>query len=149
MKKQTWMVSIGLCIMVLSLLLSVGVTGTYAQECRIIRIDSEAASTGPSQLYLEPLTVWVQKGDCVVWFNKARDVEVRVIFEEGKTCKAKTDSPVSFELKMYEEKMCFVTDYIKMGGTSSLRFVELGEYEYKVDSGEEGAEIRGSIVVKE
>jgi hypothetical protein len=65
---------------------------------------------------------WVPKG------------EITVRFEEGKTCEELTTSPVKFKLdKKYG---CYVTDFLKMGETSSLTFMQAGDYSYKVTAPE-------------
>jgi hypothetical protein len=108
-----------------------------AQSCRIVRI-SGGAGVQVTDINIEPQSLMIPKGTCVVWFNRAKAQEVKVVFEEGKTCQNLTDAPVGF--KIDAAKDCYVTDYISFGGTSSLRFVEEGTFKYTVETeaGEKG-----------
>jgi len=143
--KNNYLFAVGICLIVFITLLAGVLTNVIAAECRIIKVISEAASTGSKTLYLEPGTVWISKGDCVVWFNHVRDVEIKVIFKEGKTCLDATAAPMGFKIT---EENCFVTSYIPLGGTSSLRFVKEGTYQFMVES-KSGAQGNGKIIVGE
>ena len=98
---------------------------------------------GTAQIRLEPETILVSKGTCVIWNNWTGAQEVIVKFEEGKKCDDVTDAPVGFKL---DAANCFVTDLIPFGGTSSLRFVEEGSYDYVVEALK--AKAKGKIIVK-
>ena len=102
-----------------------------AQSCRVVRIGG-GAGVQVKEINLEPPSLMISKGTCVVWFNRARAQEVKVVFEDGKTCQNLTDAPVGF--KIDAAKDCYVTDYIPFGGTSSLRFVEKGVFKYTVEA---------------
>jgi hypothetical protein len=102
---------------------------TYAQECRIIRILEEKKGSVGRVIRIEPHALQIAKGTCVIWINWARHHEVNVVFsEDGKKCQDMTDAPVGF--KMVEN--CYLTDYIPLAGTSSLRFNEAGVFNYEV-----------------
>ena len=102
---------------------------------------------------IEPETLNVAKGDCVVWLNWTRGEDVRVIFKEGKKCADMTKAPVRFKPDF---SGCFLTDYLNFGETSSLVFVEAGRFDYEVEFGRAPGGlygpgrsiITGSIVVK-
>ena len=103
---------------------------------------------------VEPETLNVAKGDCVVWINWTRGEDVQVNFREGKKCADATTSPVRFKPDF---KGCYLTDYIGFGETSSLVFVEQGAYRYEVEFWKSGGglygaggitKISGSILVK-
>ena len=115
----------------------------FAQECRIIRMLG-----GPehSTIMLEPETLFTSKGDCVVWFNRVQAKEIQVIFEEGKKCSDGTMAPMGFS---YDQNNCYVTNYIPFAGTSSLRFMEKGTYNYVVKAkGLPSLPVKGQIVVE-
>ena len=102
---------------------------------------------------IEPETLNVAKGDCVVWINWTRGEDVRVIFKEGKKCADMTKAPVKFKPDF---SGCYLTDYLNFGETSSLVFVEPGKFDYEVEFGrvsgdsteQAGPSSTGSIVVK-
>jgi len=102
---------------------------------------------------IEPETLNVAKGDCVVWLNWTRGDDVRVIFREGKKCADMTKAPVRFKPDF---SGCYLTDYLNFGETSSLVFVEVGKFDYEVEFGRVTGGlygpgrriISGSIVVK-
>jgi plastocyanin len=111
-----------------------------AEECRMIKIQGQPG--GQATLTLEPDTIIVNKGTCVIWVNFARTEEVQVIFEQGKVCEDVTEASVGFKL---DAKNCYVTNYIPFGGTSSLLFKEPGEFKYILKAGVES--LNGKIIV--
>ena len=122
-------------------LLSLGIVS--AQECRLIKIHGR--SEHPS-LAIEPQTSFISKGDCVVWFNRVFTDEIMVTFKEGKKCLDVTKAPMGFTL---DAETCFVTSWIPFVGTTSLRFMEKGTYEYTVKAKDwKGITATGRIVVE-
>jgi hypothetical protein len=113
-----------------------------AQECRIIRLFGTAHPT--TTINIEPRIVRIEKGGCVVWSNWIREAEVQIVFEDGKKCEDMTDAATGFKLDAYN---CYVTSFVTLGGTSSLRFNEAGRFYYEVKAGGGVREI-GKIVVK-
>jgi hypothetical protein len=126
------------------------------QKCRIIRIQQERGSAGTA-VRIEPQTTHISRDTCVIWINWVPKQEVRVIFrEDGKRCQDATDSPMGFS--MAEDY--YVTSFIPLGGTSSLKFNDEGTFSYEVEvpsepkatgpSGLEGGEVKGkgTIVVE-
>ena len=79
-----------------------------------------------------------------MWVNFARD-EVKIIFEEGKKCEDVTEAPSGFKL---DAQNCYVTDYVKLGGTSSLKFNQQGTYDYEVKAFGKEATEKGQIIVE-
>lgn len=142
MKKKTYLlIVVGLASIFAIMIFLVNQKTISAQECRIVRI----LSTGhPAAIIkIEPRTTRISKGDCLVWLNWARTENVTVGFEEGKKCDDVTDAPVGFKL---DASNCYVTSYIPLGGTSSLRFNEEGTFEYIVEAS--GAtKAKGEIIV--
>lgn len=102
---------------------------------------------------IEPETLNVAKGDCVVWINWTRGEDIKVIFREGKKCADMTKSPKGFKPDF---SGCYLTDHLGFGETSSLLFVEAGRFNYEVAFWKSGgiyaapgtATLSGSIIVK-
>jgi len=120
----------------------------FAGECRIIKIQGGGRG-GESTAFgrivsADPDSLRVTAGTCVVWVNFAQAGEVRVVFKDGKTCSNVTDSPSGFSL---DEQQCYVTNYISLGQTSSLRFKDEGVYEYTLEVGRDQTS-KGKIIVK-
>jgi outer membrane protein OmpA-like peptidoglycan-associated protein len=119
-----------------------------ASECKIITIKgggSGGASTSLGNIIsADPKSLHVTAGTCVVWVNFAQANEVRVVFKDGKACSDVTDKPRGFSL---DDEQCYVTNFIPLGGTSSLIFKNEGEYEYIVEQGREET-ATGKIIVK-
>ena len=115
-----------------------------AQECRVIRIHGMATH---QSIRLEPETILVSKGDCVIWFNRAAAQEVKVVFEDGKKCSSVSEAATGFSL---DHENCFVTTWLPFGATSSLRFVQAGRYDYVIEVAglPAGKKMKGSIVVE-
>ena len=111
-----------------------------AQDCRIIRIQGMAVH---ESIRVEPETLLVSKGDCVIWFNRAAANDIKIVFEEGKRCASVSDASMGFSL---DHNDCFVTSWIPFAGTSSLRFKEAGAYDNAIEdtggiSGEKGRQV--------
>jgi hypothetical protein len=143
MNKKKLMIVIGF-IFVLAMIIFLSKLGTLsAQECRVIKIHGW---TEHRSIMIEPETIVLSKGDCVVWFNQIMPGVVKVTFEEGKKCSDVSNAPMGFSLNASN---CYVTSWIPFGGTSSLRFMEKGTYQYTVEgkiSG--GVKAKGLIIVK-
>lgn len=114
-----------------------------AQQCRIVRVLSSARG----EIHIEPDVMWVEKETCVVWNNWSRFSDIKVNFQKGKACQKGTSAAVGFELQEIDEKVCLVTDWIPLGGTSSLTFKEEGEYPYIIKA-DKGKELTGKIIVR-
>ena len=113
-----------------------------AQETRIIRLSGVAYPT--TTINIEPKVTFIAKGSVVVWVNLVRAEQVKVNFREGKKCLDVTKAPTGFKL---DAQQCYVTDFIRLGGTSSLKFVDRGTYKYEVTT-EGGAKESGEIIVR-
>lgn len=118
-----------------------------SMECRVIRIHG---MTAHGSIQIEPEILTVPIGTCVVWFNRSDANEIKVKFQEGKKCASVSDAPTGFNL---DHAQCYVTSWIPIGGTSSLRFKEAGVFEYMIEEakgevGEKGKKIvSGKIIV--
>jgi len=128
---------VGIALLITACLAMVSQEILQAQDCRLVRI------VGRKAPLLEPPTTVVPKGTCVIWFNKTQ-LEVKIVFEDGKKCQDVTDSPTGFAM----ESTCYVTTWLKYGTTSSLRFNEAGTYEYVVEFSTMPDKSRGTIVVE-
>ena len=115
-----------------------------ASEARIVRIMG-GDTYSVKAIRLEPQMMTVSPGTVVIWNNMARVYEVKIIFEEGKVCADVTDAEVGFKL---DAKSCFVTTWIKMGETTSLRFNEKGLYKYTVETPDDRVKSTGTIRVR-
>ena len=70
-----------------------------------------------------------------------------VKFREGKKCESATEAPTGF--KVDKGQGCYVTDFLPMGGTASLRFQESEMYNYEVTwEGRKDVVHNGVIVVR-
>jgi hypothetical protein len=105
-------------------------SSSAAQETRVIRLYG-GTSFSHDGIRIEPDTMQVSKGSVVVWNNWAKSSEVKITFKEGKVCQDVTEAPMGFTLNA---KQCYVTTWIPLGGTSSLRFTEKGKFHYMVEA---------------
>jgi len=128
---------VGIALLITACFAMVSQEILQAQDCRLVRLVGRKAPV------LEPPTIVVSKGPCVIWFNKTQR-EVKIIFEEGKKCQDVTDSPSGFTM----DSECYVTTWLKYGGTSSLRFNEPGTYEYMAEFSTMPDKGKGTIVVE-
>lgn len=146
-RKEGRLIGIGMALIMATTLLFINTPEANAQEIRNIRILGGVAGN-LKELRVEPETLLVRKGTVVVWVNWARGAEVKVIFEEGKVCNDVTKGQTGFKLN---NKNCFVTSWVSMGGTSSLQFNEVGTFKYMVEpsGASAGVSTRGEVVVLE
>jgi len=114
-----------------------------AADARIVRIMG-GDSYNVKSIRMEPDILSVSPGSVVIWNNWARAYEVKIIFEEGKVCDDVSDAETGFKM---DSKNCYVTTWIKLGGTTSLRFNEKGTYKYTVET-PGGVKGKGAIRVK-
>ena len=149
MKKKKLLIALGVSFLVAMMIGLLGLETVSAQECRLIKINGR---TDPTSLRIEPETLFISKGDCVVWFNRLVTDEVMVIFKEGKKCLDVSKSSMGFNL---DSESCYVTSWLPFAGTSSLRFMEKGTYEYTVKAKgykdrevNEGKQVKGQIIVE-
>ena len=144
MKNKKLLISLGLALVfaVGLLLMSQGIS--RAGDCRIVRVNATATY---QDVNLEPSILVIDKGTCVIWFNKAAKSRVRIIFEDGKkVCEDVIEASMDFEL---DDKNCFITKtYLPPFGTASLGFDKAGEYEYVVEITGTAVKAKGKIRVK-
>ena len=88
MNKKRLLIAIGFSFIFAMIIYLSNLGTTFAQECRIIRIIGMQMH---HSIRIEPETLFISKGDCVVWFNRAESAEeVKVSFENGKKCLPET-----------------------------------------------------------
>lgn len=103
---------------------------------------------GKAKLVPTPATMEATRGEIAVWMNLVTDKEVKVIFEEGKTCRDVTKNLNLRQLGfLLDTKGCYSTSFVNFSETTSLQFTEPGKFSYKVIS-EDGLEGMGKIIVK-
>jgi plastocyanin len=118
------------------------ITGA-AEKCDVVSI------RGTDKI--EPTTLTIKKGDCVVWINFTASSsgypsqDVILSFKEGEKCVRTTKAPVGF--RMDYPSGCYVAGWFSYGQTASLMFAEPGTYNYEVQF-KAGAKIPGTIIVK-
>ena len=143
MNKKKLVITLGVSFVVAMMIGFLSLEIVSAQECRIIKIHGR---TEHPSIMIEPETTFLSKGDCVVWFNRFTAEDVKVTFEEGKKCLDVTTAPMGFSLNA---QTCYVTSWMPFVGTSSLRFMEKGTYEYSVEAKNiGGVKAKGRIVVE-
>ena len=98
-------------------------------KCFMVRIQGKGPAAKDQVVNLTPQYLAVPAGSCIIFINWVRADEVMVSFEEGKTCANVTQAPSGFGLS---DKGCYVTDYLPMGKTSSLMFMEAGDFRYDI-----------------
>jgi len=82
MNKKRLLLGIG-CIVFFAMIIYLSNLPTIsAQECQLVSIKRMAIH---SPIRIEPETLLISKGDCVVWFDRAESAEeVKVTFGDGK-----------------------------------------------------------------
>jgi hypothetical protein len=143
-KKRHLLILIGVVFFFATFILLENLETVSAQECRIVRLHG-GAGVQVRGLRIEPDFLVISKGGCVIWSNWVRGVgeDVKVIFEEGKTCRDMTEAPSGFKL---DESSCYVTSWLPFGATSSLKFKEEGTFAYTVET-QTGKKAKGTINV--
>lgn len=125
------------------------VLGTHgvavAQDAKLIKIHGVGDET-LAGIFIDPETAYIKKDTIVVWLSGVKEQEVKVEFADGKKCKSVTAFSVGFDLD--KERWCYVTSYVPFAATSSLQFVDVGEYEYKVITKDGKISATGRLVVE-
>ena len=94
-------------------------------------------------LRIEPSEVTIPVGMVVVWVNMSRKSEPQVVFAEGMKCELSTEASVGFK---QDAQKCYISDYVQVGGTSSLKFIGEGSFDYQVRN-RKGQTGKGKIIV--
>lgn len=144
MKKIHWVVALTITVsMVMGFSLTASGQGS-GKDARMVRVYGSVAE-GKLITGLEPDEIWVGRHTTLVWVNMS-DVDIKIIFLEGERCKVSTAPAKGMIL---DSKACYITDYtVPPGGTSSMYFTQVGEFNYDIEYvGKEKTE-RGKIIVR-
>ncbi len=139
MSKTRFLIIAAGVTLIITVLIFIGNPPTIgaAEKCDIVTIRGRDN--------IEPVTLTVKKGDCVVWMNWTRDQDVLLSFKEGEKCVRATKAPVGF--KMDVPSGCYLGGWMSYGETASLMFVQPGTYKYEVQF-KVGGKNSGTILVK-
>jgi plastocyanin len=143
MEKKRLVFTVGFVfILALTFLLAKQSTSN-ASECRVVRIIAFATY---QNVTLDPKTSYVNKGDCVIWFNNAAKSDVKIVFEDGKKCTDIVEASTDFKL---DENSCLITKtYIPYRGTASFVFDKEGSFDYLAEVKGTNLKIKGTIKVR-
>jgi len=116
-----------------------------AGDAKLVKIVPEESAG----FFVDPPTLNIKMNTIVVWMNGVPNKELKIVFEQGRTCKDVTANPnikqPGFFLDSHE---CYVTSYLPYGATSTLQFPEGGEFEYKVVTEDGTLHANGEIIVR-
>jgi hypothetical protein len=119
---------------------------TNEPETVLVKINS---SEGGDKLIPSPETVNVNKNAIVVWMNAVSMREVKLIFEDGKTCQDVVLNPnMRIAGFFLDSKGCYSTSFMDYASTTSLQFPQSGTFEYKLLSEDGKMSGMGKVVVK-
>ena len=77
-----------------------------------------------------------------------QDEEVQLVFEDGKRCMDVFYAPFRDQVFL-NAKSCFVTSDIPYASTTSLKFTDIGTFEYRVSTKDEKEKAEGKIIVRD
>ncbi len=94
---------------------------------------------------LDPREVQVGRGDPVTWINESQ-VEVRMRFGKGTECRKVSVKALGWRL---EPDKCYETeDTLKTGESTTIRFKEIGLFNYEIEYGDRNRKEKGVIHVQ-
>ncbi len=134
-----------LVLMALAILFLVAPTQLMAADASVVKVYNTSKDTG--KMVLDPPDLFVTKGTVVIWMNGFEGSELEVSFDEGKACQDVTVSPAQWGFKM--SKTCYVMSYIPYAATSSLKFTQVGTFNYTVSTMDGKAKSKGKIIVRD
>lgn len=138
--KRGRLLLIGLCLVLVVAAIFAGSAMVQGAGCSLVTIRGRDN--------IEPLTLSVKVGGCVVWMNytggATKGQDVRVIFKEGQKCKDMSDQAFGYSM---DENKCYVTNWLKYGENGVLMFTKPGALEYEVMF-KGGGSTSGTLVVK-
>ena len=114
--------------LVTALCLVLATPGTVLARGRIIYIFGNFDGAEP-EASVEPNITTEGRQTTIIFLNESQ-VDVRIIFPEGKTCSQVTRVAPGWNMK----GKCYITrDTIPPGGTSDIIFNSIGNYDYEVE----------------
>jgi len=117
----------------------------YIVRINHVKTMAQEGTDAGKALKIKPSESHISKGDVIVWLNRSK-TPMKVMFREGKTCKVSTEARSGFEWDTHQE--CFVTNELTEGGTSGMRFITEGVYEYEIKVHGDEKIYKGKIVVE-
>lgn len=152
MKKGNVFLVVGfiLASLFLATLVANPVAAQESTEAKLVKIgpDYEGNSNKLKGFHLDPATLYIRKKTVVVWLNGVPVKEIQVVFNEGKTCRDVTANP---NLKIpgffLDSSNCYVTSFLPYLATTTLQFVDVGTYKYKVTTEDGKMTAEGKIIV--
>jgi plastocyanin len=143
MEKKRLVFTVGLVFVLALTFLLAKQSTSNASECRIVKIIAFASY---QNVTLDPKTSYLNKGDCVIWFNNAAKSDVKIVFEDGKKCTDVVEASMDFKL---DENNCLITKtYLPPRGTASFAFDKEGSFDYVAEVKGTSLKIKGKIIVR-
>lgn len=136
----------GAMLIVLAALFLVTPGSLLAADATIIKIFKAEGPKG--DIVLAPPDLYITKNTVVIWINGIEGKEVKVVFEDGKACKDVSFSPTEKGFGL-DATTCYVTSFIPYASTSSLKFTDVGTFEYQVLLQDAKAGVKGKIIVRD
>jgi hypothetical protein len=136
----------GTALIVLAVLFLVSPGNLLAADATIIKIFKAEGPKG--EVSLAPPDLYITKNTVVIWMNGIEGKEVKVVFEDGKACKDVSFSPSQKGFGL-DATTCYVTSFIPYASTSSLKFTDVGTFEYQVLTQDAKTGIKGKIIVRD
>ena len=139
-KKRITLGGLACLVVMMLLLVTQGIAHAQFGTVRIVRLWWGGSAS--EQMVIEPGVTRISQGAVVAWWNKGRE-EAKIRFTSGKECETATAGPTGF---MLEAKNCYVSSYIPSGGIASLKFDEVGTFEFEVSIKDKG-NVKGTVIV--
>ena len=116
----------------------------------LVKIEPDNEGGKLAGFLIDPATRYVKKNTIVVWLSGVPEIEVQIVFEEGKTCRDVTANPnMKIPGFFLDSRNCYVTSFLPYAATTTLQFVEVGTYEYEVVTADGKMKTKGKIVVSD
>jgi hypothetical protein len=136
----------GVLLIALAVLFLVTPGNLLAADATIIKIFKAEGSKG--EIALAPPDLYITKNTVVIWMNGIEGKEVKVVFEDGKACKDVSFSPSEKGFGL-DATTCYVTSFIPYASTSSLKFTDVGTFDYQVLIQDAKTGVKGKIIVRD
>lgn len=143
-----WTILVGLGLFTLLIVFSTNsLSAGNSSDIKVIKIYKSKTEKG--DLVLDPPVIYVNKGTVIIWTNGIDGKEeVQVVFADGKRCKVVSFSPAQNGFSL-DAKACYATIFMPYASTSSLKFLDIGTFEYSVATQDEKKKVKGKIIVRD
>ena len=139
---------VGMFLITAMLVFLAGQGLSQAADATLVKIQPKGGED-VSGFNVVPATVTVKKNAIVIWMSFVPQMEIQVIFHDGKTCRDVTQITDQLHPSFYmNSKNCYVTNFLPYLATSTLQFPEAGAFEYKVVNEDGSMKANGKIVVR-